>query len=64
MKHLATCYLLICFHGDFHWLNISPVFPGLVQTPSGLFLTRYAVLPPVAYWFPLVGQLWSAGGGF
>lgn len=40
MKCSATCWLLICSHGNFSWLNIGPVFPGLVQTHSGVIFNQ------------------------
>lgn len=44
MKCSATCWLLICFHGNFSWLNIGPVFPGLVQTHSGVIFNQVSRL--------------------
>lgn len=53
MKHLASCWLLICFHGNFRWFNISPVF--LVQSPSGVIFDKVCCPPHC-------GMLVSSGG--
>lgn len=55
MKHSATCWLLICFHGNSHRLNISPVFPGLVQSPSGAVFDKVCCPPHCGILVSLAG---------
>lgn len=57
MKYSATCWLLICFHGNFSWLNIGPVFPGLVQTHGGVIFNKVSCVTRK-------GILVSSGGLF
>lgn len=57
MKHLVTCWLLICFHGNSCQLNISPVFPGLVQSPSGAVFDKVCCPPRCGTLVSLAGPV-------